>query len=68
MPVKRTFDILEHCLRNYPRADAVCGKYENLWIPFSTEQFARRSELLALGLLALGHIGLHRLKGWLTVI
>jgi long-chain acyl-CoA synthetase len=41
-------------LRNYPRADAVCGKYENLWIPFSTEQFARRSELLALGLLALG--------------
>jgi long-chain acyl-CoA synthetase len=54
MPVKRTFDILEHCLRNYPRADAVCGKYENLWIPFSTEQFARRSELLALGLLALG--------------
>ena len=54
MPVKRTFDILEHCLENYPRADAVCGKYDNQWIPFSTEQFARNSELLALGLLALG--------------
>jgi long-chain acyl-CoA synthetase len=54
MPVKRTFDILEHCLRNYPRADAVCGKYDNQWIPFSTEEFARKSELLALGLMALG--------------
>lgn len=54
MPVKRTFDILEHALKNYPRADAVAGKYDNQWIPFSTEQFARQSELLALGLLALG--------------
>ncbi len=54
MPVTRTFDILEHCLANYPRADAVAGKYDNLWVPFSTEQFARKSELLAMGLLALG--------------
>ena len=54
MTIKRTFDILEHCLNNYPRADAVCGKYDNQWIPFSTEQFARKSELLALGLMALG--------------
>ena len=54
MPVKRTFDILDHCLKNYPRADAVCGKYDNIWVPFSTEQFARQSELLALGLMALG--------------
>lgn len=54
MPVKRTFDILEHCLKNYPRADAVAGKYDNQWVPFSTEQFARQSELLALGLMALG--------------
>jgi len=54
MPVKRTFDILEHCLKNYPRPDAVCGKYDNQWIPFSTEQFARQSELLAMGLMAFG--------------
>ena len=54
MTVKRTFDILEHCLENYPRADAVCGKYDNQWVLFSTEQFARQSELLALGLMALG--------------
>ncbi|MEI6678830.1 MAG: long-chain fatty acid--CoA ligase [Mariniphaga sp.] len=54
MTVKRTFDILEHCLKNYPRADAVCGKYDNEWVPFSTAQFARQTELLAIGLLALG--------------
>ena len=54
MPVKRTFDILEHCLENSSRPDAVCGKYGNQWVPFSTEEFARKSELLALGLLALG--------------
>src|SRR5665648_1194688 len=54
MTVKRTFDILEHCLENYPRADAFAGKYDNRWVPFSTEQFARQSEVLALGLMALG--------------
>ena len=54
MTVKRTFDILEHCLENYPRTDAVAGKYDNQWVPFSTAQFARQSELLALGLMALG--------------
>jgi len=54
MTVKRTFDILEHCLENYPRMDAVAGKYDNKWVPFSTAQFARQSELLALGLMALG--------------
>ena len=54
MVVKRTFDILENCLKNCPRPDAVCGKYDNQWITFSTEQFARQSELLAMGLMAIG--------------
>ena len=54
MTVKRTFDILEHCLKNYPRPDAIAGKYDNQWVPFSTEQFARQSELLAMGLMAFG--------------
>ncbi len=52
--VKRTFDILDHCLKNYPREDAVAGKYGNEWVKFSTVQFARKSELLAMGLLAIG--------------
>jgi long-chain acyl-CoA synthetase len=54
MQVTRTFDILEHCLDNHPREDAVCGKYGNEWIKFSTSQYARYAELLALGLLSIG--------------
>jgi long-chain acyl-CoA synthetase len=54
MLVTRTFDILEYCLETHPREDAVCGKYGNEWIKFSTVQYARNVELLALGLLAIG--------------
>ena len=54
MPVKRTFDILEYCLENCSRPDAVSGKYGNNWISYSTAEFARKSELLALGLMAIG--------------
>ena len=54
MQVTRTFDILEYCLENHPREDAVCGKYGNEWIKFSTSQYARYVELLALGLLSIG--------------
>ena len=54
MQVIRTYDILEYCLENHPREDAVCGKYGNEWVKFSTGQYARNAELLALGLLSLG--------------
>ena len=54
MEVKRTFDILEHCLRNLSREDAVAGKQGNQWVKYSTEEFARKAELLAYGLLSLG--------------
>ena len=54
MEVTRTFDLLEHCLKNLPREDAIAGKQGNQWIKYSTEQFARKAELLAYGLLSLG--------------
>lgn len=54
MQVTRTFDILNYCLENHPREDAVCGKYGNEWVKFSTAQYARNVELLALGLLSIG--------------
>ncbi len=54
MEVKRTFDLLEHCLKNLSREDAVAGKQGTQWVKYSTEQFARNAELLAYGLLALG--------------
>ena len=52
--VTRTFDILDYCLENHPREDAVCGKYGNEWVKFSTVQYARNVELLALGLMSIG--------------
>ncbi len=54
MEVTRTFDLLEYCLKNVPREDAVAGKQGNSWVKYSTAEFARNAELLAYGLLALG--------------
>ncbi|MCX6220203.1 MAG: long-chain fatty acid--CoA ligase [Bacteroidia bacterium] len=54
MEVTRTFDLLEHCLKNVPREDAVAGKQGNTWVKYSTAEFARNAELLAYGLLSLG--------------
>lgn len=54
MEVTRTFDILEYCLANVPREDAVAGKQGNQWIKYSTAELARKVELLALGLVSLG--------------
>jgi hypothetical protein len=45
---------IEYSLEKHPRKDAVCGKYGNEWIKFSTAQYARNAELLALGLLSTG--------------
>ena len=54
MEVTRTFDLLEHCLKNLSCEDAVAGKQGNTWVKYSTAEFARNSELLAYGLLSLG--------------
>ncbi len=54
MEVTRTFDLLEYCLKNLSREDAVAGKQGNQWVKYSTAEFARNAELLAYGLLALG--------------
>ena len=54
MKVSRTFDILDYCLENHPREDAINGKYGNEWVKISTSQYARYAELLSLGLLSIG--------------
>ncbi len=54
MVIKRTFDLLEYCLNNVAREDAVAGKQGTQWVKYSTEQFSRNAELLAYGLLSLG--------------
>lgn len=52
--IKRTFDILEYAGRHHPRKDAICGKVNDEWIKYSTEQFAEYAELIAIGLISSG--------------
>ena len=54
MEVTRTFDLLDYCLENKSREDAIAGKQGTQWVKFSTAQYARNAELLAYGLLSLG--------------
>ncbi len=54
MEVTRTFDLLDYCLENKFREDAIAGKQGNQWVKYSTAQYARNAELLAYGLLSLG--------------
>ena len=54
MELKRTFDLIDYCLENVNREDAVAGKQGTQWVTYSTAQWARNSELLAYGLLSLG--------------
>ncbi|HEY5511737.1 MAG TPA: long-chain fatty acid--CoA ligase [Prolixibacteraceae bacterium] len=54
MELKRTFDLIDHCLKNVNRQDAVAGKQGTQWVTYSTAQWARNAELLAYGLLSLG--------------
>ena len=52
--VKRTFDILQHMLREVPRPDALGGKNSKEWYVYSTSQYVEKSHQLAMGLMALG--------------
>ena len=52
--VTRTFDLLDHCLKNFPREDALCRKDGSEWKKYSTEEYARYAYLIAYGLMALG--------------
>ncbi|HEX7585561.1 MAG TPA: AMP-binding protein, partial [Prolixibacteraceae bacterium] len=52
--VKRTFDILERILREFPRVDALGGKSGNDWYVYSTAEYVEKSHQFAMGLMALG--------------
>ena len=52
--VTRTFDILERCIEEFPREDALGGKFNGKWYTYSTEEYYKKSHQFALGLLALG--------------
>ncbi|MFW5831585.1 MAG: AMP-dependent synthetase/ligase, partial [Prolixibacteraceae bacterium] len=52
--VTRTFDILERCIKEFPRKDALGGKDNGNWYTYSTAEYNEKSHQFALGLLALG--------------
>ncbi|MDP2338827.1 MAG: long-chain fatty acid--CoA ligase [Bacteroidota bacterium] len=52
--VKRTFDILERYLQEFPRKDALGGKNSADWYVYSTAEYVEKSHQFALGLMALG--------------
>ena len=52
--VKRTFDILDRILSDFPRKDALGGKNGNDWYTYSTAEYVAKSHEFAIGLMALG--------------
>jgi len=55
MEVKRTFDIIQWNLENYPRNDMYGGKREKEWITYSTEEVSNYVNWVSYGLLSLGY-------------
>ncbi len=52
--VKRTFDILDRILHEFPRKDALGGKDSDDWYVYSTAEYVEKSHQFAMGLMALG--------------
>ncbi len=52
--VRRTFDLLDKYLQEFPRKDALGGKNGNDWYVYSTAEYVEKSNQFALGMLALG--------------
>lgn len=52
--VTRTFDVLERALKEFPREDAIAGKKDGKWYTYSTEEYYKKSQQMAIGLMALG--------------
>lgn len=54
MELKRVFDLLDYQKANHPKADALAQKVGGKWVTTSTEEYAYQSDLVSLGLLAMG--------------
>ncbi|WP_262152062.1 AMP-dependent synthetase/ligase [Chryseobacterium foetidum] len=54
MTIKRLFDIPQHALENYPKADMFVTKYNGEWKKTSTQEFVNEANKISRGLLKLG--------------
>ncbi len=52
--LRRTFDLLERYLQEFPGKDALGGKDGKEWYVYSSEEYVEKSHQFALGLMALG--------------
>ena len=54
MEVTRTFDLIQFTHEKYPRPDMYCGKQDNNWIKYSSEDALKNINWVSYGLLSLG--------------
>lgn len=54
MEIKRTFDILDYALENFPYDDAFSVKRNGKWDKYSTDYIKRNADLFAIGLIEMG--------------
>jgi long-chain acyl-CoA synthetase len=54
MEVTRTFDLIQYTHDKYPRPDMYCGKQDNNWIKYSSEDALNNTNWVSYGLLSMG--------------
>jgi long-chain acyl-CoA synthetase len=54
MDVTRTFDLIQWTHEKYPRPDMYCGKQDNNWIKYSSEDALNNINWVSYGLLSMG--------------
>jgi long-chain acyl-CoA synthetase len=54
MEVTRTFDLIQFTHEKYPRPDMYCGKQDNNWIKYSSEDALKIINWVSYGLLSMG--------------
>jgi long-chain acyl-CoA synthetase len=54
MEVTRTFDLIQFTHEKYPRPDMYCGKQDNNWIKYSSEDALNNINWVSYGLLSMG--------------
>ena len=54
MEIRRTFDVLDHAMKTYPRTDALASKVDGQWVTWSTDEYVRIANQISYGLLSLG--------------
>jgi long-chain acyl-CoA synthetase len=54
MEVTRTFDLIRWTHEKYPRPDMFCGKQDNVWIKYSSEDALNNINWVSYGLLSMG--------------